>query len=535
MKKNLFTLAAALITFTSAFSQNTNPWPATGNVGIGTNSPATVLEVVGGTSATVTNLLQLRSISSNTGTGTGIRFVNSTNSGNASTGGELRFVRNTQGSSFVLSTAYSGSFNDRFTINEDGNVGLGSLNPTSTIDVHRAPATSADIPKLNLMSYVEGASGNSARITLGKSRGTTIGTYAVTSIGDMLGTVDFAGVNSSSAIISGTQIRSYQDGIPGTSFIPGRLVFYTATDAATVTERMTIKSNGNIGIGTVNPSGILHVVGPTSTSGAGVDIGLYAGKGAASSNGGNIYLATGANGSGGSSGSIIFARSSTAGSAGSESMRINPAGNLGIGTASPDEKLQVAGGGIKISNLGSTGLKLYNSADNSEKMHLYWRTADNVIEMNTGTGSGRQMSFVTNGIEGIRVNAAGNVGLGTTVPDEKLTVNGKIHAREVRVDLNIPGPDYVFEPDYKLASLDELKAYVDKNHHLPEIPSAAQMEKDGINLSDMNMKLLKKVEELTLYLLEKQKQLKAQQDQLQAQDERLKKLEALLFKNESNK
>jgi hypothetical protein len=76
------------------------------------------------------------------------------------------------------------------------------------------------------------------------------------------------------------------------------------------------------------------------------------------------------------------------------------------------------------------------------------------------------------------------------------------------------GPDYVFEPDYKLPELNELKAYVDKNHHSPEIPSAAAMAKDGITLGEMNMKLLKKVEELTLYLIEQQKINQSLQDQI---------------------
>ncbi len=120
----------------------------------------------------------------------------------------------------------------------------------------------------------------------------------------------------------------------------------------------------------------------------------------------------------------------------------------------------------------------------------------------------------------------GNVGIGTSNPDAKLTVNGTVHSKEVKVDLNIPVPDYVFNYAYKLPTLNSIKAYIDQNHHLPEIPSAAQIEKEGLRLSEMNMKLLKKVEELTLYLIEKEEKDKQRDSliiSLQHQVDQLKK------------
>ncbi len=93
----------------------------------------------------------------------------------------------------------------------------------------------------------------------------------------------------------------------------------------------------------------------------------------------------------------------------------------------------------------------------------------------------------------------GDVGIGTDSPDEKLTVKGTVHAEKVKVDLNVPGPDYVFDVNYSFPTLKELKKYIERHKHLPEIPSAKEMEANGIDIGNMSMLLLKKIEELTLY------------------------------------
>lgn len=111
----------------------------------------------------------------------------------------------------------------------------------------------------------------------------------------------------------------------------------------------------------------------------------------------------------------------------------------------------------------------------------------------------------------------GMMGINTNYPDATLTVNGSIHSKEVRVDLNIIAPDYVFAPDYKLPSLTEVAAYINQHKHLPEVPSAKEMETNGVKLGEMNMLLLKKIEELTLYVLEQNNKIADQQTQLQAQ------------------
>jgi len=114
----------------------------------------------------------------------------------------------------------------------------------------------------------------------------------------------------------------------------------------------------------------------------------------------------------------------------------------------------------------------------------------------------------------------GKIGIGTKAPDELLTVKGVIHTQEVKVDLNgAVAPDYVFEkyftgssrymPEYHLISLEELEAFISQHHHLPKLPSASEMEEDGMSLKEMNLLLLEKIEELTLYTIQQQKEIDA--------------------------
>lgn len=99
----------------------------------------------------------------------------------------------------------------------------------------------------------------------------------------------------------------------------------------------------------------------------------------------------------------------------------------------------------------------------------------------------------------------GNVGVGTTTPDDLLTVKGRIHAEEIKVNMNVPAPDYVFEEDYDLIPLAELEVFIGKNKHLPDVPSASDMAQNGLKLKEMNLLLLKKIEELTLHLIDQSK------------------------------
>lgn len=174
-------------------------------------------------------------------------------------------------------------------------------------------------------------------------------------------------------------------------------------------------------------------------------------------------------------------------------------GNVGISNTDPQVK-------VDIGSAQNDGLQFRYDQSSSYRIRLspYWNSSTDTrldfdVESLPGGGFATVMS----------VGYGGNVGIGTIEPDAKLAVNGQIHTQEVRVDLTgaMEPPDYVFEKNYNLLSLAELEAYIDRNKHLPEVPSAKEIEENGLYLKEMNLLLLKKVEELTLHLIEQGKEI----------------------------
>ena len=122
----------------------------------------------------------------------------------------------------------------------------------------------------------------------------------------------------------------------------------------------------------------------------------------------------------------------------------------------------------------------------------------------------------------------GNLGLNTLNPDPgyRLSVNGKIRAKEIRVETG--WADYVFDKGYQLKPLQDVKNYIDQYHHLPEIPSEKQITNNGLSLGEMNKLLMKKIEELTLYLIEKDRETRELKENSKNQQQELDQMKLQL-------
>jgi hypothetical protein len=300
------------------------------------------------------------------------------------------------------------------------------------------------------------------------------------------------------------------------------------------TEVMRVNFNKNVGIGSLDPTEkltiagghrdtrlLLHSSGSGATAGE-ADLMLWASEPGLGYTGvgigNNIHNYTTSNGllkllnpaKGGSyirllDNEMTFNVVSATG-ADKKTISIDTNGSVGIGDFASSSSLIVNGKTVFIPFKNADGAKRTLTIDHAVSNSPF---VNNDYPVVLKTGGGNQPLILD----------AARIGVGTTNPDERLTIKGKIHAEEIRIDLSVPAPDYVFANDYKLKPLNEVENYIKENSHLPEIPSAKEIEKNGLMLAEMNMSLLKKIEELTLYAIEQNKI-------IQEQNKRLEKLEA---------
>ncbi len=197
-------------------------------------------------------------------------------------------------------------------------------------------------------------------------------------------------------------------------------------------------------------------------------------------------------------------------------------GNVGIGTITPAAKLQVTGGNVLVKNLqnvvNSSAIMVAQAINIGGTTYDTFGTSLRTITQNAdnnvyGMQFFTQARFDVGQTEKMRITGNGFVGIGTTNPQEALSVNGNIRAQQVKVEIT-GWPDYVFAKEYSLLPLETLEKYIQTHQHLPEIPSASEIEKEGLNLGEINKVLVKKIEELSLYMLQQQQNMQQQQQEI---------------------
>jgi hypothetical protein len=299
--------------------------------------------------------------------------------------------------------------------------------------------------------------------------------------------------------------------------------------------RLTIlNANGNVGIGKSNPGYLLDVNGVMNAAGFMLNgIPMVSSKWVASAS--DIHFTTGRVGIGiitpaealHVNGNILSDNfSSTTGyfnATGSSNLSfftnstnrltvLNSNGNVGINSPTPDEKLHITNGNIILDNLIPV---LFTGTGGSE-LNRYLQIANSTtLSSPSGLKSGGLLVADNFGYANPSKNdlvVKGRVGIGTTLGSNPnnytLAVNGTVGARKVQVETaSGTWPDYVFAPEYALPDLKEVEQFINIHRHLKDVPSAIEAENNGHDLGSMDVVLLKKVEELTLYIIQQQKEI----------------------------
>ena len=471
-----------------------NWFPNRGNVGIGTRTPSEALEVLG-------NVRVSETVFTNNLETIGLKATTLNVSQNATIGGNL----------FV-----------------NGKVGIGVSNPTEKLDINGnvkvSNAITSDLLTVRQFTGTDGVVNNSLRV------GQKFIVDGVTGLG----------------VPSPTERLEVSGNIKATQGLYSDLINTgQGSFSRGVQVAQTLLVTGNTGLGVSSPSEKLEVAGNAKIS-----QGLYSATVNTTDGffGGNIkgdknLIIDGLVGIGIASpaeklevsGNIkatqgLFANSAQITQDISAGKNLAVTGNVGIGVAPGTDKLSVAGsayvnGLLTAENItvkqkldikgtfslaGSLGIGVANpeaplhvSGDGKFEGDIRAnKIIVNSIEIAGASSNGSSVSLGDN----LLVN--GSIGIGTTkVSGYKLSVNGKIRASDdIKVYIESEWSDFVFEKDYHLRSLEEVDAYIKKHGHLPEIPSAAAVKSEGFDLGAMDAKLLQKIEEITLHLIDLKKE-----------------------------
>ncbi|MDW3191081.1 MAG: hypothetical protein R8G66_01915 [Cytophagales bacterium] len=366
---------------------------------------------------------------------------------------------------------------------------------------------------LSYTTYGQWSNPQSGKVTTTDNVG--IGTISPSSKLDVRGATRFDGANNGS-----TGIGDGYTHLPhsnGNNYIRGNTYIGTSGEIQLSAATKTSIMGGNVGIGTTTPSAKLHIQSTGISALIGSDVSSSSRTNATrkfgrigaphyfnseepmagfvfdSDGSGNMIWIGGGTNQFNTATEIRFATASSHVNQGSNNfdnvrMVINSSGNIGIGTDNIPTRLTLASDQTKILTFNRTG--------NLKNAHIGYGTV-NEGGLYLGTDDSQYSLWVQQN---------GNVGIGTYEPTQKLSVAGTINADELILE-DVSGADFVFEEDYDLRSLEETEKFIQTNQHLPEIPSAAEMAEEGLEIKVMNILLLQKVEELTLHLIEQNKRM----------------------------